>query len=633
MPTTSLSFAKIVATPTETSWSQVYNAGSLFAVVSLTSNEETQDDLPTIGKQLFGNLQANIFTLTDKSFASVKQAIETALKETETTVTPSLAIAYIKDTVLYAFAQNEGRITLKRGETIGSILHAEEPGATLVSASGYLETDDTVVLETKEFVHTVTAKTLMAALEYDLPNDIAEIISPQIHGTDEGGASAIILLFKGAALTIPEAEDTPSEEAATEEEPALESTSHETKHEAKEHEADEHATKPDTEGDEPDEIAPQPSFVVHDNTPQGQEDAATPDTAVEEPRQRLSLAKVVLPFRLPANLAQGRNKLILAVALLLIIILAASLFLTRQTKEQKEATALFNQVYPQAQKYYDEGQGLMSLNKELALDDFQTSQQELSKLEGKFKPESSQGKQIAALKTKLDQQLAGESSSASAKASVTQVTADKAPLLKLFLDHSDAIAVTNDENSLYYLTSKAILATNQTGASAETKVTNNSAWSHPVSLGVFSGNFYVLDQSKGLVKFVPTSDGYSATAYFKGEPPDLSEAVSLAIDSSIYILTSDGTISKYTKGSKDSFSLSGLDKKLNHPTMLFTSPDLSSLFVLDNGNSRLLKLSKSGSVQKTYSASIIQSAKAFTVSTDSATAFILSNGKIYQLAL
>ena len=40
MPSPNLSFAKIVATPTDSTWSQAYNAGSLFLAVSLFSEAE-----------------------------------------------------------------------------------------------------------------------------------------------------------------------------------------------------------------------------------------------------------------------------------------------------------------------------------------------------------------------------------------------------------------------------------------------------------------------------------------------------------------------------------------------------------------------------------------------------------------
>ncbi|MBI2594317.1 hypothetical protein HYW39_01315 [Candidatus Curtissbacteria bacterium] len=55
MAETNLEFAKIVASPTVSSWSQAYNAGKLFAVVSLEKRENEEDaneSLATLGKNI-----------------------------------------------------------------------------------------------------------------------------------------------------------------------------------------------------------------------------------------------------------------------------------------------------------------------------------------------------------------------------------------------------------------------------------------------------------------------------------------------------------------------------------------------------------------------------------------------------
>ena len=50
----SLSFAKLVATPTDTAWSQAYNAGNLFACLSLTLAESNEElSLHVLGKEIF----------------------------------------------------------------------------------------------------------------------------------------------------------------------------------------------------------------------------------------------------------------------------------------------------------------------------------------------------------------------------------------------------------------------------------------------------------------------------------------------------------------------------------------------------------------------------------------------------
>src|SRR5437762_3402886 len=78
----SLAFAKIVANPTASAWSQVYNAGSLFAVLSLALKEpDDRASLATTGKKLVNNLEAEFFTLEDKSLASIKDAISKSLED------------------------------------------------------------------------------------------------------------------------------------------------------------------------------------------------------------------------------------------------------------------------------------------------------------------------------------------------------------------------------------------------------------------------------------------------------------------------------------------------------------------------------------------------------------------------
>ena len=78
----------------------------------------------------------------------------------------------------------------------------------------------------------------------------------------------------------------------------------------------------------------------------------------------------------------------------------------------------------------------------------------------------------------------------------------------------------------------------------------------------------------------------------------------MAIDSSIYIVSSDGSINKFTKGASDTFALSGLDKSLLNPTKIFTNANTDNIYVLDNGNSRILVLDKTGHLKNQYKLSL-----------------------------
>ena len=62
MAQSSLRFAKIVATPTDTAWSQAYNEGSVFAVLSLAKSKDIEpESLNTIGKEVLSIFRSEFF--------------------------------------------------------------------------------------------------------------------------------------------------------------------------------------------------------------------------------------------------------------------------------------------------------------------------------------------------------------------------------------------------------------------------------------------------------------------------------------------------------------------------------------------------------------------------------------------
>src|SRR5579864_3251956 len=94
----SLSFAKLVATPTDTSWSQAYNAGNVFICVSLNVTETSEEvSLHALGKDLFNVLESEFFTLQEKNITTIKVAIQNSLTNIPEQVTACLTLAYFKD--------------------------------------------------------------------------------------------------------------------------------------------------------------------------------------------------------------------------------------------------------------------------------------------------------------------------------------------------------------------------------------------------------------------------------------------------------------------------------------------------------------------------------------------------------
>jgi DNA-binding beta-propeller fold protein YncE len=99
------------------------------------------------------------------------------------------------------------------------------------------------------------------------------------------------------------------------------------------------------------------------------------------------------------------------------------------------------------------------------------------------------------------------------------------------------------------------------------------------------------------------------------------------------VLSTNGKINKFNKGAAENFSITGLDKDLLNPTRIYTNSDQTYVYVLDNGNSRIVVLEKSGRYKTQYQASIIKSAKDFDVDEKNNKIFVLQSGKVYQIDL
>jgi hypothetical protein len=595
VPKLSLAYAKIVATPTETGWSQVYNAGSLFAVLSLTINDQGNKEisLPAAGKNLFNNLEAEFFTLEKKTLTSIKTAIEKSFENIPPNIIADACFAFFKDKYLYLFIIGRGKIIMKRDEKIGTLLERQEDRAQLIhTASGILQQDDIIILQTEHFAQNVSDENIAAALELQLPSDIAENLSPHVHKKEDANQAAIIIAYNGTTKTILPDEDLKDS--------IKESSSRQ---------------------------AEQDEAFASVIPAKGGTDWHLPKVGVQI-HKRVE-AKVMSRLLRLTRL----QKILLCIGTLILLLLIASIIFTKQKQEDTKYQQLYQTIYEPAQKKYEEGKALKKLNQSLAQDDLQKAEKLLEDNISKFKQGSKEQSSLKALLDQVQAELKDDVSSSSVK-KTTPGPADVEDNNILSIEKSTpALAYSQDENAIYIITSKAISTIDKkTGAKKEI-ITNDKDWTNPIAIVPYQKNIYVLERQAGILKFVPSSDGYGKTQYFKGTAPDLSNAQSMAIDGSIWILGSDGQILKYTKGEKESFALSGLDHPLASPTKIVTNIDSDSLYILDKNNARIVKVAKSGTYQNAINADLLQQATDFEILEKEQKINFLSDKKIYSLPL
>lgn len=574
MPDKNIEFANIVATPTETSWSQTYNAGRLFAVLSLSKEKKEsgeQEHLGNLGKKILNSLEEEYFTLEVKNLESMKGAVSNTLEHLPKDSSSSFIITSIVQNVLYVFGYGFGKALLKRGENLGTILQASE---ALSSASGFLQDGDIIILETQQFGEIISDQDLSESLDNYPPKEIAETLSPKIHEKEVGGASAVIILFKELPKESAEQEETIGEEI---------------EQERKEFET------------EKKEVPIRSSFF--------------------------SYFKKLLKIR-PKTIPHSK-RVLLSVALVLLLILVGSVYFAVKRQEDAKIQTLFNEVYPPAQKKYDEGIALVSLNQNLAREDLEASQKIIAQAKPKFKKGSKEHQKLLELEKKVEEALSA--SSGINKVETKLVDFKQSDFLLLVKETKNALAAAQDETSTYYVENTGLFSVDKKNKKTKTLVKNDDDWTEAVGIGVFSKNVYILDRKGKILKFVGGNE--KANYFAQNANPDLSNSVGLAIDGAIYVLFKDGSVQKFLRGKPENFTISGLDSPFSNPTQIFTNADSNNLYILDNGNSRVVVFDKKGVYQSQYSADVIRDAKHFEVLEDKKKLYVLSKDKLFEIDL
>jgi len=113
---------------------------------------------------------------------------------------------------------------------------------------------------------------------------------------------------------------------------------------------------------------------------------------------------------------------------------------------------------------------------------------------------------------------------------------------------------------------------------------------------------------------------------------DLSNAQDFAIDSSIYVLNSNG-ITKYLAGKLADFHMPYLVTAFSGQGRIFTDQATKNIYVLDKGNNRILVIDKKGALLSTLKNSKFTNLKDFSVDEKNKTIYVLNDGSLLKVNL
>ena len=582
-------FAKVISVPTPFSWSQAYSAGNLFAVLSLKKDNVTVDDsdsLNILGKDLLSKLEEEFFTLDVKNSASIKQAVLNTFKNVDGQITYSFAASFFAGRSLHIFIIGRAGVFIKRGLNTAKFetVFGKDPKSVRTFA-GNVEDKDLIVLTT-DYSHNFLNED--AFLEDKSADAIADLLTPVVLEKEDGKISLIILKY-------------------SEYKPLLDDK----------------------------------AYSSQQKEPKGQEEAQPERknlSAVMHNFKKYIQSKNINSYLIKIKLNHSK-KVFLTIAIIVVAIFALSVYFAIQKQEEERVQALFQETYPKAEKKYNEGNSLLGLNKNIARDNFLESKKILLSAISLFSKNSKEEKQVSDLLKKVEDAIS--LSSGVNLVNAKSIDPKESTFLSLQTTREQEAEFSQDETNVYSVDSDSVYSVSKTSGRENAIIKNSNFWQKPTSLGVYLGNIYILDKNPTtgsgqgqILKFAPIQGGFGKSNYFTTDfSPDFTSAVSMAIDGSIFVLLSDGTIQKFTRGNPDQFTISGLDTPLSSPSKIFTDRNTSNIYILDNGNSRIVVLNKEGIYQNQYQTEILKTAKDFEVLEKDKKIYILSKNKVYEIEI
>ncbi|MDO8429594.1 MAG: hypothetical protein Q7S88_03115, partial [Candidatus Daviesbacteria bacterium] len=197
----------------------------------------------------------------------------------------------------------------------------------------------------------------------------------------------------------------------------------------------------------------------------------------------------------------------------------------------------------------------------------------------------------------------------------------------------------NGEVAWIFSKDKGVIKIDTTTDKSLETIKVDDEWGGIVDIYGFGGNLYLLDSGNPpaggqIWKYLPIVTGYSdKKAYLVGEKEDLIGSKRMQIDGSVWVLNGKGEIVKYTQGVKDHFSISGMDKPISKIKTFYVSDTTEKLYIIDEDNSRLVVLDKSGVYKTQYQSEKLKEVTDLIVEEKSKKVYLLLGNKILQIDL
>jgi hypothetical protein len=644
----------VVGMPREHAWAQAFSLGDLFGVLSIYGREVV---VPSdAGRNILEELEREYGGLPKKNLASIGIMFNSIL-EKNASLEISLLLAVRVGRVLYLFNRGGGLALLSRGGRQVVILESNDK-----SASGILEPFDTLILFTKGFLDLISIEKVRQELDYSSLDAIYDFLTPMIsEKIDNSLAASLICGFEEEKFSDSYVSVSSPPEVVKLSRLGFLSTAREGLQQK-----GYYLFSP--------LVRKMSSFfslifqVFQKRFPKR-------DFYVRQYEER----KNHVFLRSESGVSNKSSRTLLTVGMLLVILLGVTAFLGVQKRRTEENLANFNNLYNLSETKYTDGKALLGLNPVRARTLLGDSKKAAEEAKTAAVGDKTALKKAEKLLQNIDEALEGISgiyrladvpvffdlTVVSAKGMGRRLSLNNRKLAILdSVNNSVYMMGAGEKNAeviaggaenftnsrfislhgdfAYVLSDKGITEIDASAKTNKLVVKKDEGWGEIGAMseyGAFRGSIYLLDKNNSrIIKYVSTESGFSATKDYLASDikPNFSQAASMVIDGSIWILFSDGKISRYTSGKPDFFNLTGLDVNFISPTVLYTDEDCKNLYILDSGNKRIVVIDKDkklGEYVSQYVWDGLGAASDFVVDEGNRKIYVLSGGKVFSIDL
>lgn len=152
----------------------------------------------------------------------------------------------------------------------------------------------------------------------------------------------------------------------------------------------------------------------------------------------------------------------------------------------------------------------------------------------------------------------------------------------------------------------------------------------------YADRAYVLrpgNEDGQIIRFSRVAGGFgSPSSWIRARSTDLSDAISLAVDGTVFVLKQSGSVVRFTSGSEISWSLGAVEPALTSPTDLWTDATSNFIYIIEPSTQRLLVFEKeTGNFLVQYRSESFVGLSDFVVDEASKSIYLLAGSKVYRI--